>query len=92
MKNTLQKEIQQSHADAMASFKKYIASAKTVTSTEEAFRTTEQRYEVGIMNFVDYSTAKMRLTTAQSELLQAKFEYIFKTKILDFYNGQPISL
>ena len=59
---------------------------------EEAFRYTEQRYEVGIMDFIDYSTAKTRLTAAHSELLQAKFEYILKTKILDFYNGRPITL
>jgi len=91
-KNTLYKEIQQAHADAVASLKKYVASGKTVAYMEEAFRYTEQRYEVGLVNFVDYSTVKMRLTSAQSELLQAKFEYIFKTKILDFYNGQPIKL
>jgi len=91
-KNTLYKEIQQAHADAVASLKKYMASAKAVESVEEAFRYTEQRYEAGIMNFVDYSTAKTRLTSAQSDLLQAKFEYIFKTKVLDFYNGQPITL
>jgi len=91
-KSTLYKEIQQAHADAVASLKKYIASNKAVAYMEEAFRYTEQRYEVGLVNFVDYSTVKMRLTSAQSDLLQAKFEYIFKTKILDFYNGQPITL
>jgi len=91
-KNTLYKEIQQAHADAVASLKKYIASTKAVASMEEAFRYTEQRYELGLMNFVDYSTAKTRLTAAQSDLLQSKFEYIFKTKVLDFYNGQPITL
>ncbi len=91
-KNTLYKEIQQSHADAVAALKRYLSATKAVASTEEAFRYTEQRYEVGLMNFVDYSTAKTRLTSAQSELLQAKFEYIFKTKVLDFYNGRPITL
>jgi outer membrane protein len=91
-KNTLYKEIQQAHADAVASLKKYFASAKAVTSLEEAFRHTEKRYEVGIMNFLDYSAAKTRLTSAQSDLLQAKFEYIFNTKVLDHYKGQPITL
>ena len=91
-KNTLYKEIQQAYAEAVASMKKYDASAKAVASMEEAFRYTEQRFEVGLMNFVDYSTAKTRLTAAQSDLLQAKFEYIFKTKVLDFYNGRKITL
>ena len=91
-KNNLYKEIQQAHADAVASLKRYLASTKAVASMVEAFRYTEQRYEVGLMNFVDYSTVKTRLTVAQSDLLQAKFDYIFKTKILDFYNGMPITL
>ncbi|MDR1584401.1 MAG: TolC family protein [Prevotellaceae bacterium] len=92
IRNNLYKEVQQAYADAAASLKKYIASAKTVASMEEAFRYSEQRFEVGMMNFVDYSTAKTRFIAAQSELLQAKFEYIFKTKVLDFYNGRPITL
>ena len=91
-KNTLYKEIQQAHADATAALKRYLAATKAVASMKEAFRYTEQRYEVGLMNFVDYSTAKTRFTIAQSELLQAKFDYIFKTKVLDFYNGRPITL
>ncbi len=91
-KNTLYKEIQQAHADAVAALKQFLSATKAVASMEEAFRYTEQRYEVGLMNFVDYSTAKTRLTAAQSDLLQAKFEYIFKSKVLDFYNGRPITL
>ncbi len=91
-KTTLYKEIQQAYTDAVASLKKYMASAKAVTSLEEAFRYTEKKYEVGMMTFIDYSTAKTRLTAAQSDLLQAKFEYIFKIKVLDFYNGRPITL
>jgi len=91
-KNNLYKEIQQAHTDVEESLKKYIASTKAMASMEETFRYTEQRYEVGLINFVDYSTAKMRLTIAQSDLLQTKFEYIFKTKVLDFYKGQPITL
>ena len=92
IKNSLYKEVQQAHADAIASLKKYIASVKTVASMEEVFRYTEQRYEVGVVNFVDYSAAKIRLTTAQSDLIQAKFEYIFKIKVLDFYTGRPVIL
>ena len=91
-KNTLYKEIQQAHADAAAAQKRYLAATKAVASMEEAFRYTEQRYELGLMNFVDYTTVKTRLTGAQSDMLQAKFEYIFKVNVLNFYNGKPISL
>ena len=59
---------------------------------EEAFRYTEEKFNVGMVNSVDYNISKSQLTTAQSDLLQAKYEYIFRTKILDFYNGIPITL
>ena len=91
-KNTLYKDIQKAHADASAALTQYLSATKAVAYMEETFRYTEQRFEVGLMNFVDYSNAKTQLTAAQSNLLQAKFEYIFKTKVLDFYNGQPITL
>jgi outer membrane protein len=43
-----------------------------------------------MVNTNDYNTAKNKLTKTQSDLLQAKYEYVFKTKILDFYQGKPL--
>jgi len=91
-KNQLHKEIQQAYADAMAAMKKYFATEKTVTSMEESFRYTQQKFDVGMLNSVDYNLAKNNLAKTKSDLLQAKYEYIFKTKILDFYRGTPIKL
>jgi len=59
---------------------------------EESFMYTEQKFEVGLVNTVDYNAEKNRLTQTQSDLLQAKYDYIFKMKILDFYRGIPLSL
>lgn len=95
LKNTrlqLYKEIQQAHADALAAVKKYRASEKAVTSMIESFRYVEQKYNVGLVNSVDYNTTKNQLTQAQSELLQAKYEYIFMLNVLEFYRGNPIVL
>jgi outer membrane protein len=89
-KNELYKEIQQAYADAFAAMKKFRASEKAVTSMVESFRYTEQKYNVGLVNSVDYNTAKNQLTQAQSELLQAKYEYIFYINVLEFYRGNPI--
>lgn len=91
-KKTLYKNIQQSYADASASLKKYAASLKAVTSTEESFRYTEQKFNVGMVTPVDYNAAKTQLLNAQSDMAQAKYEYIFKTKVLDFYRGVPLNL
>ncbi|MGD0342667.1 MAG: TolC family protein, partial [Bacteroidales bacterium] len=91
-KKTLYKDIQQAYADAVAALKKYTASVKSVVYSEESFRYTEQKFNVGMVTPVDYNTAKTTLLKAQSDMSQAKYEYIFKTKVLDFYKGLPLNL
>jgi outer membrane protein len=91
-KKQLYKNIQQAYADAVAALKKYNASKKAITSMEESFRYTEQKFNVGLVTPVDYNAAKTQLLKAQSDLAQAKYEYIFKTKVLDFYKGIPLNL
>lgn len=91
-KKQLYKNIQQAFADAVAALKKYNASIKAVTSTEESFRYTEQKFNVGMVTPVDYNAAKTQLLNAQSDMSQAKYEYVFKTKVLDFYKGIPLNL
>ncbi len=91
-KMTLRKEIQQAYADALNAMKKYSSANEAVTSYVESFDYTQKKYNVGLVTSVDYNTAKNDLTRSQSELLQAKYEYILRTKILDFYMGNPIKL
>jgi len=91
-KNLLRKDIEQSYTNALAAFKRYVANQKTVVSSKEAFRYTEEKFNVGMINSVEYNQSKNNLSKAQSDLLQAKYEYIFRTKILDFYNGLTIEL
>lgn len=91
-KNILFKEIQQASSDALAAFKKYNATEMSVSALMESYRYTEQRFNLGLANSFDYTTSKTRLTKAQADLLSAKYEFIFKTKILDFYRGIPLSL
>jgi len=88
----LLKNISQSYADAEGALRKYYSSKKAVEAMEEAFRYSEQKFNVGLVNAVDYNQAKTKLLNAQSEMSQAKYEYLFKTKVLDFYKGLPISL
>lgn len=91
-KNLLRKDIEQAYTNALAAFKRYVANQKAVVSSQEAFRYTEEKFNVGMINSVEYNQTKNNLTKAQSDLLQAKYEYIFRTKILDFYNGKAIEL
>lgn len=91
-KKQLYKNIQQSYADAAAALKKYTASVKAMTSMEESFRYTEQKFNVGMVTPVDYNAAKTQLLNTQSDMAQAKYEFVFKTKVLDFYKGIPLNL
>lgn len=91
-KMTLRKEIQQAYADAVNAMKKYNSATEAVGSYTESFGYTQNKYDVGLVTSIDYNTAKNNLTKAQSELLQAKYEYILRTKVLDFYMGYPIKL
>lgn len=91
-KNNLNKMIQQSYADAVAALKTYGASLKQVEAQSESFKYAEQKFDVGLLNSVEYNQIKKELTAAQSDLLQAKYDYIFKTTILSFYMGNPLSI
>ncbi len=91
-RNILQKDIEQAYTNAIAALKRYISSEKAVEASSEAFRYAEEKYNVGMVTTVEYNQMKNNLTAAQSQLLQSKYEYIFRTKILDFYNGVPIKL
>jgi len=91
-KNQLLKTIQQAYADARAALNRYNASLKTVEALTESFAYTQQKFDVGMVNSIDYNDAKNKLTKATSDLLQAKYEYVFRIKVLDFYQGNPLTL
>ncbi len=86
----IQKNIQQAFADASAALKNYASSQKALIAMEESFKYTEQKFNVGMVNTTDYNTAKNKLITSQSQVLQAKYQFVFKTKVLDFYQGKPL--
>jgi len=92
VKNTVRKNVETAYTDAMASYKTYQANLKSLESFREAFKYMEQKFNVGLVNSLDYNTAKTQLTRAESDLLSAKYDYVFKTKILDFYMGKPITM
>lgn len=90
--NLLFKTIQQAHADVVAALKRFDASDKSVKALHKAFEFIEQKFNVGLVNSFDYNDAKNKLFKAQSERLQAKYEYIFRLKVLEFYSGKSLTL
>ncbi|MCF6169974.1 MAG: TolC family protein [Bacteroidales bacterium] len=91
-KNILRKNIEQAYADAIAAYQTYIARKKSVESFQEAFNYMEEKFNVGMTNSTDYNIAKLQLSSAESDLASSKYDYIFKSKILDFYLGKSLTL
>lgn len=89
-KKTLYKEIQQAWYNATAAESKYASSEAAAEASQASFELTSKKYENGTATAVAYNEAKQNLLKAQSDELQAKYEYIFRSKILDFYKGIAI--
>lgn len=88
----LYKEIAQAYNNAENAYEKYSAAEKNVAAARESFGYTEQKFNIGMVTGTEYVVAKNNLFKSESESLQAKFQYIFQMKILDFYRGVPIKL
>ena len=91
-KKKLYKEIQTAYLNAVAAQTKYSSSVKAVDASRESFKYAEERYEIGKSTVFEFNDAKTKLIQSLSEQIQAKYDYIFCAKILDFYNGMAITL
>lgn len=89
--NQLYASVQQAYNDAQAAKRQFDASQKSVNAMEKALEYAEQRFNVGMMNSLEFNTASNNLARSRSELLRSKFDYIFKMKVLDFYQGKPLT-
>ncbi len=90
-RNVLYQTVENAYRSALAASRTYTASQKQVTSLEETYRAVENQYNNGAANFTDYQVAANNLFQAQSDLSRAKYDFIFRQKILDFYLGRPIT-
>jgi outer membrane protein len=89
-RQNLYKSIAQAFADAKAAFNKFTASKISVEAASQSFAFAQQKFNAGAISSFDFSTAKNRLFAAESNLLQARYDYIFKLKVLDYYQGKPL--
>ncbi len=88
----LMKEIQLAFNQAQSSYNKMEAAAGNRDAAMESFKLTQEKFNLGMLNGTDYSTAKANLFKAESEWLQSKYQYIFQHKILDYYRNVPLTL
>jgi len=90
-KNQIRQTIETSYNDAIAASKSYSASLKQVQALEESFRIIKSQYNLGAINFTEYQVSNNNLVKAKNDLLSSKYDYIFKLKVLDFYQGKTLT-
>ena len=86
----LERNVYQAYNDVINARKSFESAQKSLEARKLAFDFSKERYEVGLINSFDFSQATIALENAQSEVLRTKYDYIFRTKILEFYFGIPL--
>lgn len=89
---TLKNDIQTAIANARAARLTLEAAQKTFDATEIAYQNTVKRHELGTLNTLDLTTARNNRDISETDLVVAKYDYVFRLKILDFYLGKPLTL
>lgn len=88
----LRQDVYTAHADAVGALQKYNAALSTERASQKAYDFATKRFEVGLMNSVEYITTQTNLFKAQIDRASALYDYIFKVKLLEFYRDQKISM
>jgi len=86
----LRESIERAYADAKASLNEFMSAEKSLSAQEEAFRNAQQSYNLGVMTSFDFDQVRGRLVNAQSAMVNAKYNFVFRSKLLEYYYGIPI--
>ena len=89
---TLYKEIRQAYVNAIAAQELYLSTKTFVKSSYKSFQYAEESYNAGKNSVFEFNEAKTKYIQSLSEQKQAKYDFLFRCKILDFYKGIPITL
>ncbi|WP_177318637.1 TolC family protein [Chitinophaga sancti] len=88
----LRQDIYTAHANAVSAIQKYYAASRGVDASQKAYDFATKRFDLGLMNTIDYITTQSKLFNAQINKVSAQYDYIFKMKLLEFYRDQKIAL
>ena len=90
VKKSLYKEIQQAYYNALTAQARYEGSRESAASALQHYQLTEEKYTVGKAGVADYNDARNNWLRAESEHIQARFQCLYQTKLLDFYRGRDL--
>lgn len=86
----LKQTIEQAFLDVKAAAKSYQAAKISLAAQQEAFKNSQQRYNFGDMTLFDFDQVRTRLVNAEGAMIRSKYDYVFKTKVLQFYSGELV--
>ena len=86
----LEKNVYTAFTNAKGALETYESAQLTLTARQEAFNYAREKYSVGMMNAFDYNQSQTLFANAQSDVIRAKYDYIFKVKVVELYFGIPI--
>jgi outer membrane protein len=88
----LRESIEKAYADAKAALDQYVSSETSLIAQEELFKNAQESYNSGVMTSFDFDQVRNRLVNAQSTKVNAKYNFIFKIKLLEYFYGIPIEM
>jgi outer membrane protein len=86
----LRESIERAYADAKAALDQYVSAEKSLNAQAESFKNAQESYNSGVMTSFDFDQVRNRLVNAQSSMVNAKYNFVFRTKLLEYYLGIPI--
>jgi outer membrane protein len=90
VKTQLQQSIEQAYVNMTTAADRYKILLEQVEAYKESFRAAEIRFNAGVGNSIDYLTAKNNLDRANINLINAQYDYVLRTKVLDYYKGMKL--
>lgn len=89
-KTQLQLDVEQASQNLETASERYKTLLQQTVNYEQSFKAATVRFNEGVSNSIDYLTAKNNLDRANSNLIAARYDYVLRTKILDFYQAKPL--
>jgi len=90
--NNLSKVFNQALADLNAANKRLAANQSNYQATKQVLYVSEKRYQAGLLNSVDYNIAQTNFNKAEFDLINARYDVVFRNKVIDYYQGKPIKI
>lgn len=90
VQNNLRQDVEQAYLNAQAALEAYTSSQQQVEALRLSFENVQKQQAAGAVNYTDFTVIQNDYNRAVSDMIRAKFDYIFRLKILDFYQGKPL--